>query len=43
MIYSFLLVVSTFWGHRIRMWRIRKEVTPLLDELKTLKENLKAE
>ncbi len=43
MIYSFLLIVSTFWGHRIRMRRIRKEVTPLLDELKTLKENLRTE
>jgi hypothetical protein len=42
-IYTFLMAVSMLGGYRVRMWRIRKEVTPLLEELKLLKENLRTE
>jgi hypothetical protein len=37
------LVVFTFIGYRIRGWRIRREVTPLIDELTKAKESLSSE
>lgn len=37
------LVVFTFIGYRIRVWRIKKEVSPLIDELTKAKESLSSE
>lgn len=34
------LVIFTFIGYRIRVWRIRREVNPLIDELTRTKESL---
>lgn len=37
------LVVFTFIGYRIRIWRIKREVTPLINELTKTKESLSSE
>lgn len=34
------LIVFTFIGYRIRIWRIKREVTPLIDELTKAKKSL---
>lgn len=35
---SSILSIASFLGYRIRMWRIKKEITPLLHELNSAKE-----
>lgn len=40
---TLILAFAMFMGYKIRMWRIKKEVTPIIDELKALRENLNSE
>lgn len=39
---TFFIAVSALIGLRIRMWRIRKEVDPIIADLKAIKESLKS-